>query len=247
LWVTTTCGECPQHQGFTGLFTGRATPLDWLKTGGLIADRKTMKGLEKLTSIRLAEMLTQKGVVPPDVVTDALYIQNEHGETFVDVLVNSGQISEWDLARVVVESFQLPFIVAGNYEISNEAWAKIPKAELFQHLVVPMDVFGNILTVSMPTFTAAETLMSWESRYGVEIYPYVGLISENKKALTTEFTEFKDWCNTTAKAGGGSSKPKAESEEIPAAITTTSNKNGWANIFDDADAAVRNSIQKPEN
>ena len=206
-----------------------------------------MKGLEKLTSVRLAEMLTQKGAVPPDVVTDALYIQSEHGEAFVDVLVNSGQISEWDLARVVVESFQLPFIPAGNYEVSNEAWAKIPKEELFQHLVVPMDVFGNILTVSMPTFTTSEILMSWESRYGVEIYPYVGLISENKKALTAEFTEFKDWCKTTAKAGGGSSKPKTEPEEAPVAITTTHTENGWANIFDDADAAVRDSIQKPEN
>ncbi len=222
-------------------------PPYWLKTYGLIADRKTVKGLEKLTSIRLAEMLTQKGAVPPDVVTDALYIQSEHGEAFAEVLVNSGQISEWDLARVVVESFQLPFIPAGNYEVSSEAWTKIPKEELFQHLVVPMDVFGSILTVSMPTFTTSEILMSWESRYGVEIYPYVGLISENKKALTTEFTEFKDWCKTTAKAVGGSSKPKSEPEETPVAMTTTHNENGWANIFDDADAAVRDSIQKPEN
>jgi hypothetical protein len=232
LWVTTTWGESPQHRGFTGPLTEWGASPYWLKTCGLIADRKTVKGLEKLTSVRLAEMLTQKGAVPPDVVTDALYIESEHGEAFVDVLVNSGQISEWDL---------------GNYEVPNEAWAKIPKEELFQHLVVPMDVFGNILTVSMPTFTTSEILTSWESRYGVEIYPYVGLISENKKALTAEFAEFKDWCKTTAKAGGGSGKPKTESEETPVAITTTHTENGWANIFDDADAAVRDSIQKPEN
>lgn len=212
-----------------------------------MVDTKTVKGLEKLTSIRLAEMLTQKGAVPPDVVTDALYIQSEHGEPLVDVLVNSSQISEWDLARVVVESFQLPFIPVGNYEVSSEAWAKIPKEELFQHLVVPLDMFGNILTVSMPTFTVAETLMSWESRYGVEIYPCVGLISENKKALSNQFAEFKDWSRTTIAGEGEALKPKTERERTPIGAASPNPEGGWANIFDDADAAVRDSIQKPES
>ena len=74
--------------------------------------------------MRLAEVLTQKGIVPVESITDALYVQDRRGESFVDVMIDSGHIAEWDLARVVVESFQLPFLLAGSYQISDEAKAR---------------------------------------------------------------------------------------------------------------------------
>jgi len=198
-----------------------------------------VKGLEKLTSIRLAEVLTQKGVIPSDVITEALYIQDKMGEGFVDVLVSSGHISEWDLARVVVENFQLPFILAGNYQVSDEARARVPKEEFFKHLLVPLDTFGNILTVSMPVLTTSETLLKLESTYDVEIFPYVGLISENKRVLTTEFTDFKAWHEKFKEERDRKSNQAARTDPAQA----EDSNGGWANLFDDADEAVRNSIK----
>ena len=79
-----------------------------------------MKGLEKLTSIRLAEVLTQKAVVPNEAITDALYAQDRRGGSFVELIVSGGDISEWDIAKIVVEAFQVPFVMASNYEVSEE-------------------------------------------------------------------------------------------------------------------------------
>jgi len=57
-----------------------------------------VKGLEKLTAIRLAEVLTQKGAMATEAITDALYTQDKHGDPFVQLLIGGGHITEWDLA-----------------------------------------------------------------------------------------------------------------------------------------------------
>ena len=62
------------------------------------ADRRPVKGIEKITSVRLAEILTERDVVSSEVITDALYSQDKNGEPFVQVLVTGGHITELDLA-----------------------------------------------------------------------------------------------------------------------------------------------------
>ena len=103
-----------------------------------------MKGVEKITAVRLAEILTERGAVPSEVVTDALYSQDKSGEPFVQVLVGSGHITEWDLAKLVTENFNLPFLMASHYQIVEAAKSRFPKEVLFRHTMVPLDVFDDI-------------------------------------------------------------------------------------------------------
>src|SRR5262249_4008747 len=120
------------------------------------ADNREVKGLEKLTSIRLAEVLSQKGTIPTEKITDALYAQDKHGEPFAEALVTAGHITEWDLAKVVVENFQLPFLMASNYDIQKEAASRLPEETIFETQIVPLDVCGNLVTVVMPIMTPYE-------------------------------------------------------------------------------------------
>ncbi len=194
-----------------------------------------MKGLQKLTSIRLAEVLTQKGVIPAETITDALYVQDKHGDPLVDNLIGAGHISEWDLARVVVENFQLPFILAGNYDISPEARDRIDKVELFQNLLVPLDVFGDVVTIAMPILTPYQILQKIQKQYKIVIFPYVGLISENKKVLGTHFEQFNGWFQKVAqekaqRSAARTNQPAAEAD------------GDWMNIFDSGEQAVRSSL-----
>ena len=193
-----------------------------------------MKGLEKLTSIRLAEVLSQKNVVPSEAITDALYLQDRHNEPFVEVLVSGGHITEWDLAKVVVEHFQVPFVMASNYDIGIEAKDRLPVEVLFRHLLVPLDVFGDSLVVTMPILTPYEVLEKIQSKFKCDLFPYVGLITENKKVLTDLFDDqFKQF----------QAQDEADREKRRRAATQTNKSEGnWANIFDNADAAVRDSL-----
>ncbi|MHC5069414.1 MAG: GspE/PulE/PilB domain-containing protein [Planctomycetota bacterium] len=196
-----------------------------------------MKGLQKLTSIRLAEVLTQKGVIPAETITDALYAQDKHGEPFVDNLVGSGHISEWDLARVVVENFQLPFILAGNYDVNEAASGKLDREVLFENLLVPLDVFGDVLTVVMPILTPYQTLQKIQKQYEVQIFPYVGLVPENKKILSELFEDFHDWYQKAT-------EEKAEQIKARSSSKSEEGDGDWMNIFDSGEQAVRSSLDR---
>lgn len=194
-----------------------------------------MKGLEKLTCIRLAEVLTQRGTVETDAITDALYAQDRQGENFVDVLVSNGHITEWDLAKIVVEHFQLPFIMASSSEISEAAKEAFPKELLFKHRIVPLGVFGDTATVVLPILTPYEVLVRLQELSEFELFPYIGLISENNRVLGEMFSDFANWV-------------KQEQEQRESQARTAKPKpreaSDWMDMFDSADAQVRDSLKE---
>lgn len=195
-----------------------------------------MKGLEKLTTIRLAEVLTQRGSVETDAITDALYAQDRHGEVFVEVLVSNGHISEWDLARIVVEHFQLPFAMASSHEIEQETVARFPKELLFQNRIVPLSVFDNVATVVLPILVPFDALARLQEEAKLEIFPYVGLISENTRVLGELFSDFSDWVT----------EETARKEQLARQASKSGGGAGgnWTDIFDSADASVRDGLTR---
>jgi hypothetical protein len=208
-----------------------------------------VKGLEKLTPVRLAEVLTQKGVVPTEVITDALYAQDKHGEPFVQILVGSGAITEWDLAKAVTENFQLPFLMASNYSISDAARDKLPREAVFQHLIVPIDVFNDVVCVVMPILTPYETLCRIQKEISCELYPYVGLISENKKVVASLFPDYPAWAakdlqrreeEATRKANA---RGKGKGKGAGQGPGQGQQQGGdWMSIFDQGDQSVQDMI-----
>jgi len=194
-----------------------------------------VKGIDKITSVRLAESLTERGAVSSEVITDALYTQDKDGEPFVQVLVNGGHITEWDLAKLVAENFNLPFLMAGNYQISEAAQQRFPVETLFKHMIVPLDSFGDIVTVAMPVMLPFDQLAAIQREHNCDLFPYVGLITENKKILGDMFKGYHQWIDEEAKrrecrANGGESQ------------LSRGGSSEWMSIFNAGDQA----IQKPQ-
>jgi hypothetical protein len=191
-----------------------------------------VKGLDKLTSVRLAEVMTQKGTASSEVITDALYAQDKHGDSFVQVLVAGGHMTEWDLAKLVTENFQLPFLMASSYQINEAARDRIPKEVLFRHLLVPLDAFQDIVCVAMPILTPFEVLMKIQKDHDCDLFPYVGLVSENKKVLGELFKDFTTWAEADQR--------RREQEATRKAASKDKTKAGdWMSIFDAGDQAIR--------
>ena len=199
-----------------------------------MADGLEVKGLEKLMSVRLAEVITQKNSVPAEAITDALYSQDKHGEPFAQTLVAAGHITEWDLAKLVAENFQLPFLMASNYQVSDEAKKRIPDKVLFENLIVPLDLFDDVLCIVMPILTPFETIMKLQKDSKVEVFPYVGLISENKKVLGSLFPEFKTWLDGEQKRREQRATQRANGKEKEV--------GDWMSIFDAGDQAIQDTL-----
>jgi hypothetical protein len=198
-------------------------------------DARSVKGIEKITSVRLAEILTERAVVASEVITDALYAQDRHGEPFVQVLVGGGHITEWDLAKIVTENFNLPFLMAGNYQISEDAKKRLPKEVLFKHTMVPLDVFGDILCVAMPVMLSFEEINKIQKEHNCDLFPYVGLVSENKKVLGDMFKDYKEWVELDTHRREEEAKRRAQAPK---------SKGDWMSIFDAGDAAIHDA-KKP--
>lgn len=192
-----------------------------------------MKGIEKITSVRLAEILTERDVVSSEVITDALYSQDKNGEPFVQVLVNGGHITEWDLAKIVTENFNLPFLMASSYSISEEAKERFPKETLFKYSMVPLDTFGDIVTVAMPVMLSFEDISKIQKEHDCDLFLYVGLITENQKVLTDLHKDYPQWLKKdqqrrVEEAKKRNSAPKKEAGD-------------WMSIFDAGDEAIQQS------
>lgn len=192
-----------------------------------------MKGIEKITSVRLAEILTERDVVPSEVITDALYSQGKNGDPFVQVLVNGGHITEWDLAKIVTENFNLPFLMASTYSISDEAKERFPKETLFKYSMVPLDTFGDIVTVAMPVMLSFEDISKIQKEHHCDLFLYVGLITENQKVLTDLHKDYPQWFK----------KDQQRRLEEAAKRKSASKKDAgdWMSIFDAGDEAIQQS------
>ncbi|MBX3462594.1 MAG: hypothetical protein KF830_05455 [Planctomycetes bacterium] len=196
----------------------------------------TVKGIEKITSVRLAEILSERAAVASEVITDALYAQDRHGEPFVQVLVGGGHITEWDLAKIVTENFSLPFLMAGNYQISDAAKSRLPKEVLFQHTLVPLDVFDDIVCVVMPVMLAFDDIARIQKDHKCDVFPYVGLVSENKKVLTDLFKDYPQWVEQDRLRREEGAKKRAQGGD---------KKGGdWMSIFDAGDQAIQETMKK---
>ncbi|MBL9080104.1 MAG: hypothetical protein JNL08_21605 [Planctomycetes bacterium] len=198
-----------------------------------------MKGIEKITSVRLAEILSERAAVASEVITDALYAQDRHGEPFVQILVSGGHITEWDLAKIVTENFNLPFLMAGNYQISDAAKARLPKEVLFQHTLIPLDVFDDIVCVAMPVMLTFEQIMKIQKDHNCDVFPYVGLISENKKVLTDLHKDYPQWVEQEQKRREEDAKKRAAGGKKGAA-----GAGDWMSIFDAGDQATKEAPKK---
>ncbi len=192
-----------------------------------------MKGIEKITSVRLAEILTDRGAVSSEIITDALYSQDKNGEPFAQILVNGGHITEWDLAKVITDKFNLPFLMAGNYSISEEAKARFPKETLFKYTMVPLDTFGDIVTVAMPVMLSFEDISKIQKEHSCDLFPYVGLISENKKVLGDLYKDYGAWVKHDL--------ARREAESLRRKAAPKNNADDWMSIFDAGDEAIQQS------
>jgi len=198
-----------------------------------------VKGLEKLTYVRLAEVLSQKNAVPAEAITDALYAQDKYGDPFVQTIVGGGHITEWDLAKLVAENFQLPFIMASNYAIADEAKKRLPEKVLFEHLLVPLDLFEDVLCIVTPILTSFEVMMKIQKDAKVEVFPYVGLVSENKKILATMFPAFKGWFENEQKRREQKATMRSHTKDRDA-------KGNWMSIFDAGNQAIQDGLNIPK-
>lgn len=147
-----------------------------------------MKYTQRLDHGRLAEVLHERGLAEPDAIRELLQSSQDGGTPFCEALVSSNTVSDWDLSKIVCETFQLPFLPV-NLVTPNPAAIEEIDADLFrEHQLVPIDLFGQILTVAMPGLVPAEVLARVSAMTDFTVLPVVGTVESNRRWIAEFMT-----------------------------------------------------------
>ncbi len=181
-----------------------------------------MANLERLNRKPLGEILVAEGLLDRDTVDDALRKQKASKRLLSDILLDAGLILEMDLATLVVQQQQVPYVDLAAYNVRKELIQELPAQLLHRGALVPLERFGDQIVFAcqeLPTWEIVESLR----RYSPDgHYYYICLVGDVKRVLR-EFAPLAE---------------EPEEEEQAAAQPGDPDDDSWKSLFDSANSAV---------
>lgn len=142
-----------------------------------------MVQIAKLIRKKMGEVLVDEGLVKDDQVQDALRRQRATGESFGEILVSMGFVTEGDIARTLVKQSGLPYIDASKYRINKDGIQAVPADLMWQNQLVVLDKIGKTLLVAIANVISPEIFDKIERVSGSQIFVYVSTWSQVQQAL----------------------------------------------------------------
>src|SRR5258706_5019281 len=137
-----------------------------------------MVQIAKLIRKKLGEVLVDEGLVKEDQVEEALRRQRATGESFSEVLVLMGFVSEVDIARTLVKQSGMPYIDASKYRINKDGVQAVPGELMWLNQFVVLDKIGKTLLVAISNVLGTEVFDKLEKVSGSQIFVYISTASQ---------------------------------------------------------------------
>ncbi|MBI4431904.1 MAG: Flp pilus assembly complex ATPase component TadA [Candidatus Omnitrophica bacterium] len=138
---------------------------------------------------RLTQVLVQNGTLTREKLEEALKIQKQRKERIGDVLVHLGYISPDNLTEVLSAELGIPAIHLHRYKISPKATALVPRKLAEHYTLIPVSVFGTMLTVAMADPMNIEALDDIRRLTGMETRTLVAGEKEVREAIELYYGE----------------------------------------------------------
>ena len=198
-----------------------------------------MKTSQRLDNNRLSEVLAERGLVEPQALREAANFAVHGKIPMSEALVTANLVQDWELARIVSEIYNLPFLPVELLDPDPRALEGIDPQFLVENCLVPVGRYGQVLTVCMPAMVPADVLGLLAATTDLVILPVVGSVRSNRmwleKNLMTQTAAMPAGAPAEAEIevqGGHARGPQAGPGE-------------WGSLFDQADAAVLLDLQVP--
>lgn len=214
-----------------------------------------MKVVQRLEYARLAEALADRGLVDAATSQQILAQCAKTGDLYTELLVQANLVADWELARIVSETFTLPFLPVDVYEPAKDIAKDLDHAFLHRHCLVPLDRVGIRLSVSMPGMVSADVLAGLGHQAKATIVPLVGSIQANRNWLYTVLGggDASAHAAPNAPRGAGPKKEAAApkllemADSAPTLPAGAEPDGNWSSLFDDADQQIQQQNQKKKD
>jgi len=136
---------------------------------------------------RLPDLLLEQGLVSEDQLRECIALQRSTGQNLAHILVERGYLAEEDLVITLSEQLGIPHIRVANYTIPKDALAEVPETLARQHLMLPISITGDVLTLAMANPLNIMALDDLRMLTSFEIEPVVAVESELEAAIERNY------------------------------------------------------------
>ncbi|MHC4547950.1 MAG: GspE/PulE/PilB domain-containing protein [Planctomycetota bacterium] len=185
-----------------------------------------MTHFDRLKRKRLGDILVDEGIATEEEVIAALQEQQQTGRLLTDILFDGRQVSEYQIARAVVEQYQTPFIDLRSYTLHKDLVTSYPAKLLHRAAVIPLERFGKQVCFAcqeIPSDDIADKLK--ESSPG-GIYIYVASAVDIRHSLAN----YAPLAEEEAE--------EADARERPVATAVPNEDQAWKELFDAANESI---------
>ena len=181
---------------------------------------------ERLKRKRLADILVDESIASREAVISALQEQQSNGRLLSDILLESREISEYELARALVEQFQAPFIDLRGYTFHKDLFAEFAPRLLHSARLVPLDRFGQQVCFACQEIPSDEVAAQLKEQSPGGMFFYVASSVEIRQCLK-EHAPLSEEDLAEAKLAAAEKPTKSMTDD-----------SDWAEIFDTANQSV---------
>lgn len=193
-----------------------------------------MTHYERLKKKRLGDILVHEDAVTEEVAIAALHEQQRTGRLLSDILIEQRQISDYDLARVIVEQYQAPYIELSGYSVHKDLIEEFPAELLHRTRVVPLDRFGKVVSFACQEIPEEGAAKELRKRASGGMYFYIASAVEIAQVLA-DYVPYDMPAREDADPAA-SGAPIAQGDML--------DETEWKDIFDAANDSVMTDLTK---
>ena len=205
----------------------------------------SMTHYERLKRKRLGDVLVDEGVVERDVVIRALQEQQLSRRLFSDILLEDDSVAQYDLARVIVDQYQVPFLDVSTYSLHKDLIEQYPNELLHEAGVLPLDRFGKQVCFACQEIPSQAHADQLRQHTEGGMYFYVALANDIRQCLQDHAPiEAPEEIEEVQAPDGVQVFGEEQSlrEVLDEEVSTEAEDAAWKNLFDSADDAIMTEL-----
>ena len=196
-----------------------------------------MTHYDRLKRKRLGDVLVDEGLATEEEVIAALQDQQQSGRMLSDILYEGRKVSEYDIARAIVEHCQAPFIDLRAYTLHKELIQTLPARLLHASGVVPMERFGDQVSFACQEIPTDEVANQLKEQAPGGIYIFIASAVDVRAALHAHAPLGEEPAEEpkVAVAAGKAAPAKGSAED-----------QAWKELFDAANDSILTELTDPD-
>jgi len=146
-----------------------------------------MKHTHKIRERTLEQILYDENLISQDHLGSAKEEREATGDLLINIILKNDYVDERDLAKCLVENYQLPFLYPQDYRINKDVKAILPAPLLHRNVLYPLDVFGSILVLVTSGHITTDLIQEIRQATDKDVAFYLAPHSAVMKILKEEF------------------------------------------------------------